>query len=49
MTPNDVPGRAITAASLQPWLIAITAAVEPVRPLPVRPAPAPAEPLRSAA
>jgi len=49
MTPNDVPGRAITAASLQPWLTAIATAVEPVRPLPVRPAPAPAERLRPAA
>jgi hypothetical protein len=49
MTPNDVPGPIITAASLQPWLIAMAPAVEPVRPLPVRPAPAPGEPLRPAA
>jgi hypothetical protein len=49
MTPNDVPGAIVTAASLQPWLIAIAPTVEPVRPLPAWPAPAPAEPLRPAA
>jgi hypothetical protein len=50
MTPNDVPGPIITAESLRPWLIALAPAVEPVRPLPARPVPAPeAEPLRPAA
>ena len=49
MTPNDVPGRIVTAESLQPWLLALAPVAEPVRPLPVRPAPAPAEPLRPAA
>jgi hypothetical protein len=41
MTPNDVPGPIITAETLQPWLIALTPAVEPVRSLPKRPAPEP--------
>jgi hypothetical protein len=50
MTPNDVAGPIVTAESLMPWLLAIAPAVEPVRPLPARPAPAPArEPLRPAA
>ena len=52
MTPQDVPGDAITAETLTPWLLAIAPAVEPVRPIrpPVAPIPAPApEPLRPAA
>ena len=49
MTPNDVPGPIITAESLLPWLLALAPAAEPVRTLPPRPAPAPAEPLRPAA
>ena len=49
MTPNDVPGPIVTTESLLPWLLAIAPAVEPVRPLRSRPAPAPAEPLRPAA
>jgi hypothetical protein len=50
MTPNDIPGPTVTAESLLPWLLAITPAAEPVRPLPVRPALAPAdERLRPAA
>jgi hypothetical protein len=50
MTPNDVHGPTITADSLQPWLLLMTPAAEPVRPLPARPAREPAdEPLRPAA
>jgi hypothetical protein len=52
MTPNDVPGDAITAETLTPWLLAIAPAVEPVRPLAPTSAPAPSpvpEPLRPAA
>jgi hypothetical protein len=49
MTPNDVPGPIVTAESLLPWLLAIAPAAEPVRPLPPRPAPVPADPLRPAA
>jgi len=50
MTPTDVPGPIITAESLQPWLIAMAPALEPVRRLPPRPLSAPVpEPLRPAA
>jgi len=49
MTPTDVPGPVITTQSLLPWLLALAPVAEPVRPLPARPAPAPAEPLRPAA
>jgi hypothetical protein len=45
MTPEDVPGTAMTIESLFPWLAAIAPAQEPVRP---KPEPEP-EPLPQAA
>jgi hypothetical protein len=40
MTPENVPGNAMTIESLFPWLAAIAPAQEPVRPKP-EPKPAP--------
>jgi hypothetical protein len=50
MTPESISGAAITTETLTPWLLAITPAVEPVRPIRPRPEPVPGpEPLRPAA